>query len=60
VISNPVRYESRVRLFRETMAHLELAGVTLYVVEAVFGDRAQSSIPTTLATTRSAAITRSG
>lgn len=44
VISNPVRYESRVRLFHETMAHLEASGVTLYVVEAVFGDREPSVI----------------
>ena len=39
VISNPVRYESRVRLFRQFQTHMREAGVHLVIVEAAFGDR---------------------
>lgn len=40
VISNPVRYKTRVKLFKEFMARMEATpGVTLWVVEATFGKR---------------------
>ncbi len=39
VLSNPIRYESRVRLFREYVERMKLAGVTLWIVEASFGER---------------------
>ena len=39
VISNPVRYRSRVRLFREFQARMAASGATLWVVEATFGER---------------------
>ena len=39
VLSNPVRYASRARLHRENQARQAEAGVTSWVVEAVFGDR---------------------
>jgi hypothetical protein len=42
VISNPVRYRSRVRLMKEFMGRLQASGVTLWVVEATFGERAPS------------------
>lgn len=39
VISNPVGFHTRARLFKEFMDHMELSGATLWVVEAVFGER---------------------
>ena len=42
VISNPVRYATRVRLFREFMVRMDAAGVTHWIVEAVFGERETS------------------
>lgn len=39
VISNPVRYKSRVRLFKEFEERMKKTGCTLWVVEAVFGER---------------------
>lgn len=42
VISNPVRYKTRTRLFREFMDMMELSGATLWVVEAVHGNRPPS------------------
>ena len=39
VISNPVRYRSRVRLFHDNQAKQAAAGVSSWVIEAVFGDR---------------------
>lgn len=39
VVSNPVRYQSRYRLFREFEQRMLRAGVTLWVVEAAFGER---------------------
>lgn len=39
VISNPVRYKSRDRLFREFAQRQEITGVTQWVVEATFGER---------------------
>lgn len=39
VISNPVRYKSRVRLFKEFQARMAIEGVDLWVCEATFGDR---------------------
>ncbi len=39
VISNPIRYESRVRLFKEFEQHMLDSGVKLYTVEMAFGDR---------------------
>jgi hypothetical protein len=42
VISNPVRYNTRTRLFREFMDMMELSGATLWVVEAVHGNRPPS------------------
>jgi hypothetical protein len=42
VISNPVRYESRIRLFKEFIHHMEASGVTLHVVEAVHRNRQPS------------------
>lgn len=40
VISNPVRYHSRVRLFKQFMAEMAASGVTHWIVEATFGERA--------------------
>jgi hypothetical protein len=62
VISNPVRYQSRIRLFKEFMEQMELSGVTLWVVEAVHRrtpalGRPPRPSPTT---SSSAAITNSG
>jgi hypothetical protein len=42
VISNPVRYNTRTRLFRDFMDMMELSGATLWVVEAVHGNRPPS------------------
>jgi hypothetical protein len=42
VISNPVRYLSRVRLFKEFMAEMASSGVTHWIIEAVYGERAPS------------------
>lgn len=39
MISNPVRYRSRYRLYEEFRQHMEDAGVTLHTVEVAFGDR---------------------
>lgn len=39
VISNPVRYQSRVRLFKEFLERMETSGATHWIVEAVFGER---------------------
>lgn len=39
VISNPVRYESRTRLFKQYLEHSANLGATQWVVEAVFGER---------------------
>ena len=39
VISNPVRYASRERLYRDFARHVEQAGATLWTVEAAYGDR---------------------
>lgn len=39
VISNPVRYESRYRLYREFVQRTEDAGAIVYTVEMAFGDR---------------------
>lgn len=39
VISNPVGFQTRTRLFKEFMDYMELTGATLWVVEAVFGER---------------------
>ena len=44
VISNPIRYESRTRLFREFLERQKAAGVTQWVVEATFGERAPSIV----------------
>lgn len=38
-ISNPVRYESRYRLYRDFAQRMEDAGVILYTVEMAFADR---------------------
>jgi hypothetical protein len=38
-ISNPVRYQSRYRLYREFASHMAERGVQLYTVECAFGDR---------------------
>jgi hypothetical protein len=40
VISNPVRYRSRVRLFHANQTQQKAAGVTRWVIEATFGERA--------------------
>lgn len=42
VLSNPIRYESRVRLFREYVERMTSAGVTLWIVEAAYGEREYS------------------
>lgn len=39
VLSNPIRYRSRVRLFKEYIGRMHDAGVTLWLVEAAFGER---------------------
>ena len=39
VISNPVRYKSRTRLFKEFLARQAKSGCTQWVVEATFGER---------------------
>jgi hypothetical protein len=39
VLSNPVRYESRGRLFREFVERTRDSGVKLWIVEAAFGER---------------------
>jgi hypothetical protein len=39
VISNPIRYKTRVRLFKEFMARIKGPNVTHWIVEAVFGNR---------------------
>lgn len=39
VLSNPVRYRSRVRLFKDFLARMAGCGVTQWVVEATFGER---------------------
>ena len=39
VISNPVRFESRVRLFREHMDRCATSGATHWFIEAAFGER---------------------
>ena len=39
VISNPVRYKSRPRLFKEFMERIHVTGVQHWIVEAVFGER---------------------
>lgn len=40
VISNPIRYKSRPRLFKEYVERMLDSGVTLWIVEAAFGERA--------------------
>ena len=42
VISNPVRFNSRVKLFKDFMENTRPSGVTHWIVEAVFGHRAPS------------------
>ena len=42
VISNPVRYKSRVRLFKEFMERTEKSGATHIIIEATFGEREPS------------------
>jgi hypothetical protein len=44
VVSNPVRYRSRVRLFRDFIPRIEASGATLWVVEATFGEREPSVV----------------
>lgn len=39
VITNPERFKTRARLFREFMERMERDKIKLYVVEAAFGDR---------------------
>ena len=39
VISNPVRYKSRYRLYNQFAEHMRAAGVTLITVEQAFGER---------------------
>lgn len=39
VVSNPVRFASRYRLYREFVARMQDAGVTHHSVELLFGDR---------------------
>lgn len=39
VLSNPVRYKARSRLFKEYIERMRHAGVTLWLVEACFGER---------------------
>ena len=38
-LTNPVRYQSRYRLYRDFAKHIEDRGVPLYTVECAFGDR---------------------
>lgn len=38
-VSNPVRYESRYKLYREFAKRVEDAGAILYTIELAFGDR---------------------
>jgi hypothetical protein len=39
VITNPERFKTRPRLFKEFMARMDRYGVKLYIVEGAFGDR---------------------
>lgn len=39
VVSNPVRYASRYRLYRDFQARMRAAGVTHHTVELLFGAR---------------------
>ena len=39
VISNPIRYKSRVRLAKEWLERMEKSGAQIWLVEAVFGER---------------------
>lgn len=39
VVSNPIRWESRMRLYRQFCQHMLDSGVKLYTVECVLGDR---------------------
>lgn len=39
VISNPLRYQSRRRLFNEFLMRMHASGATVWVAECVFGDR---------------------
>lgn len=39
VLSNPVRYESRARLFKEFVDRMKIYGITHWIVEAAFGER---------------------
>lgn len=39
VVSNPVRYQSRIALAKKFTAEMKAAGVTLWQVEATFGER---------------------
>lgn len=45
VISNPMRYRSRVRLMREFIERMLRTGVSLTIVEATFGERAPDFHP---------------
>jgi len=47
VVSNPVRYASRYRLYRDFQAHMRAAGVTHHTVELLFGDRPCEITPAT-------------
>ena len=38
-VSNPVRFQSRYRLYRDFAKHMQDSGVDLYTVECAFGDR---------------------
>lgn len=38
-ISNPIRFQSRYRLYRDFEDHMRAAGADLYTVECAFGDR---------------------
>jgi hypothetical protein len=44
VISNPVRYRTRIKLFKETMERMKVPGVVHWIVEASFGHRPASVI----------------
>lgn len=37
-IFNPYRFQSRARLYKDFAKHMEMSGVTLFTVEAAFGD----------------------
>src|SRR4051812_17790300 len=39
VVSNPVRYKSRYRLFRKFQEHMKAIGANLFICEMAFGDR---------------------